>query len=378
MHFNNYSNIPIGLDISDTSLKVVQFDKRGNKITLQALGRAHLESGSFKKGEIINFDKAVSTIKNLLKNPQYGKITSDEVVASLPESKTFLKLIKIEKSQNSFDNLLESEIEKYVPMQSSELYIDYQIVKASRDSDLVLFGASPKYIVDQYTNLLEKAGLKVVALEIEPIAICRSLLREENINIKQNYDKNYIIIDIGATRTSLTIYSKNTILFTISLSISGHEITEKIADMLKIDVEQAEKAKIICGLDENIAQGVVKSILNDVTLELIKKINEAREFYSNHFAEKGQINQIIICGGGAYIKNLNLIIKESTGIETITGNSLTNIQNLTDKFKKLSADIIFKKEDDHDHKNNAGLSFDVSSIFSTSIGLALRSIFLEE
>lgn len=374
--FSNNSTYPIGLDISDTSLKLVQLNKIRDKVKIQAIGKTDLKDGLFDKGEIVNKDVVIREIKALVGKPSFGKVSSSEVVACLPETRTFLKLIEVERSPNNLENLMEAEIEKHVPMSLDEIYYDWEVVKKTRDKQFILIGAAPRSIVDQYTSILTEAGLSVVALEIEPVAICRSLLLEENPKLKHDFDKNYVIIDFGAVRTSLTLYSKNTILFTVSMPFSGEDITQKIATALEIDLAQAEKAKIICGLDESKAQGVVKNILANVINELTAKINEAIEFYKQHFGDRGPISQILLCGGGANIKNLYSVLFDSTKIGTSIGNALVNMDETEENLNR-----IFSKSSESSKKTKAKpikLDQEVNSTFATSIGLALRSILLDE
>ncbi|MFH1822559.1 MAG: pilus assembly protein PilM, partial [Patescibacteria group bacterium] len=212
--FSGKSIYPIGLDISDLSLKLVQFNKIGNKIIFQALSKYNLPEGFISDGEIKNQVGVIKAIKNLINKPKFGKVSSNNVVACLPETKTFVKLIKIDKTPNSIADIIETEIGKHVPMLVDDIFYDWQVIEEKNDSQLILIGAAPKNIINQYTNLFDQANLSIEALEIEPAAICRSLLKEESINYKGPFEKNYAIIDIGATRTSLTLYSKNTILFT--------------------------------------------------------------------------------------------------------------------------------------------------------------------
>ncbi len=376
---NGNSQYPIGLDISDSSLKLVQLDKRRNVFRIQAIGKTDFAGKLLEKGEIISRENIIKAIKNIVEKPQYGKVTSEEAVVCLPESKTFIKLIETEKTPNAIENIIEAEIEKHIPMSIDDIYYDWQVIGSSKHHQMILAGVAPKKIINQYTKILEEAGLSAVAFEIESIAICRSLLLEERPKFKGE-NKNYIILDIGATRTGLTVYSKNTILFTISIPISGNEITNKIAESLKIDQTQAEKAKVICGLDEDKAQGVVKDILSDVIDGLTSKINEAVDFYNSHFPNRGPINQIMLCGGGANIKKLNRIINEKLNINTVVGDPLVNLDGAKDDFSKILHSIkhleTVKKYQAKDKPSS--LNNDFKTTFSTAIGLSLRSLFLEE
>lgn len=381
MLFSNTSTSPIGLDISDLSLKLVQLNKSGDKIRIQALGKADLPAGYFDNGEIKNKEGIVKAIRTLVANPKFGKVSSDEVVACLPETKTFVKLIEAEKTPDNMPANIEIEIGKHVPMPLEEIYYDWQVISELPGRQLILVGAAPKSIVNQYTDLIYEAKLSPVALEIEPVAIARSLLAEEHYKFKGEKNKNYGIIDIGAKRTSMTVYSKNSILFSLSMPISGEEITKDIATALDIEIEQAEKAKIICGLDEEKARGIIKKILAGMIGELIEKINEAIGFYDSHWHERGPLDKIILCGGGANVKNLDKIIGEAIKIETKIGDPLVNLGGARKKFATIleethSLNINLSKKEKKEEI--LSITQDTSAAFTTAIGMALRGIFIEE
>lgn len=381
--FSHKTGYPIGLDISDLSIKLTQLSKSKNKIKIKAIGKINLEKGIINNGEIINQEKTLEAIKKLISNLKFGNINSDEVVISLPETKTFIKLIKVHKTANPIFEIIESEMEKYIPMSIDEIYYDWQVVGDDVDKQLILISAAPKEMVDQYVALLNEVKLTVVGIEMEPVSLCRSLLNEELPGAQGQ--KNYAIVDIGAKRTSMTIYSKNTILFTTSLPISGAKITNAIVEALKIKEIEAEKAKIVCGLDESKAKGIIKNILSDNVNELINKIKDAFEFFNNNFYDRGNIDKILLCGGGANIKNLSDIIGKSIKIETKPGDALINLNEDKEKLSKfliekhtIDVDFIKNKDNKKIVKNKLTMTQDISLSFATSIGLALRGIFIDE
>lgn len=382
MFLLNSSTYPIGLDISDLSLKLIQLNKIRDKVTVQAVSKIDLPAGFFENGIIKNKEGIASAIRELINKPRFGKISTDDVVACLPESRTFVKIIDVEKTPNNIKDVIEVEIEKHIPMPIEDLYYDWQIIKNYPNKQSIMIGAAPRKIVDEYIDLLSSARLSIVALEIEPISICRALLAEEGEQNKQPSNKNYGILDIGSTHTSLTVYSSGAVLFTVSIPISGTEITEKISESLKIDYQQAERAKIICGFDENKAQGIVKKILNDMIEKMIEKIKESIDFYNMHFSAYGPVDELIICGGGANIENINEIIEKEIKVKTLSGDPLINIRK--EEKEKLS-NILMEKHDldinlsnkkNGDEKNS--VTQDVSLTFVTAIGLALREIFIDK
>lgn len=378
--FTKSSKYPVGLDISDYSLKLIQLNKKGrDAIDIQAISRVELPKGVIENGEILSQEKLIESIKTLFIEPKKGKITSREVVVCLPETKTYLKLIKIEKSPNQINQIIESEIEKNIPIPINEIYYDWQIVESGKQFDSVLVGACSRKIVNQYIDSLKKAKLSILGLEIEAIAISRSLLKEESIKTrKPEKQNNYLIIDIGKKRTSMFVYSKNTILFTQSLPLSGELITSKIAKSLEIEEDQAEKAKIICGLDKTKAKGIIRNILSDTIDNIVEKIDDSLSYFNTHFSDRGPIDQILICGGGSNIKNIANYIEESVSIKSENGDSMTNLNiksaDINDFFiesYKIKSDF----SNDTSDSKSISITQDNKLTYTTAIGLALRNIF---
>lgn len=380
LFFSNKSNYPIGLDISDLSLKLVQLKKIGDKIKIQAINKIALPNGILENGEIIDKEKMIKAVREIMEKPKYGKVTSSEVVACLPETKTFIKLIEVIKTSGNTREAMEAEIEKHVPLAINEIYYDWQIIDDLADRQLVLIGAAPRTIVNQYTDILDGAKLSISALEIEPVSICRSLLAEEHYKFKDERKNNYGIIDIGAKRSSLTVYSKNTILFSFSMPISGEKITKKIAETLKIELPQAEKAKIICGLDETKARGIIKDILYSMIKELVSKINESLMFYNYHSPQYGPLDEILLCGGGANVKNLCEIISDYINIKVNLGNVFKNLNEEQNKLQELLSETHTLGSNFFSKNNSKGakLTQDTSLNFATAIGLALRGVFINK
>jgi type IV pilus assembly protein PilM len=385
MSFLNTSSYPIGLDISDLSIKLVQLKKRGDKIKIQAWGKICLPPGLLENGEIKNKEKLAAAIKKLVRYPDFGRVNSSEAIICLPEGKTFLKIIEIEKEIIDKKKAIESELQKHVPLPIESLDYDWQTIGDSSRSNLILVGAAPKNIINEHISLLQEANFSAAAIETEPVSICRCLLEEENPKYKTGNKKNYAIINVGAIDSSLTVYSKNTILFSVNLPVSGEKITTQISQMLEIDREQAEKIKILYGLNENNDQPAVKKIIQELISDLTARSQDAVNFFNHHFSSWGPIEKIFICGGEANIKNLEKNIREKTGIETSRGNVFANLnENKTNSFANfrktfgLNNDFVPEEKTKNKQSKTIKVSHDTSLSYATAIGLALRGIFIDE
>lgn len=95
-----------------------------------------------------------------------------------------------------------------------------------------------------YKNLLlafERCNIKVDKVIADPYAVGLGVLTEDEAKI------GTVLIDIGATLTSITFFKDSAMLFLKSLPIGGGNITKDIAYAFDIDFKSAERLKILYG-----------------------------------------------------------------------------------------------------------------------------------
>ncbi len=316
----------LGLDISDRSLKAVQLRRtfRGH-LALKGLAHIDLPAGVITDGDIANAAQFDDYLRRLLTHPQVGTFTTTYTVASLPETKTFIKLIDIPPmAPEEIGEAVRWEAEHHIPIPIEETYWDWQRVGAPTGNARlpILLGVAPKTIVDSYTAALTAAGLFPTALEIEAVAISRSLLPLAEVKSPTAT----IIIDIGATRTGLILLDQGTIQFTVSLPLSGRKITETIAQSLSLSEGEAEKAKILCGLDPKKCHGSMATILHQVMDELLARIRDAMSFYQEHFPHSHTVGQVQLCGGGANFRAIDNYLAGELKLKIVRGNPWQNLE----------------------------------------------------
>ncbi len=350
-----------GLDISDTSIKVVRLKKKMNNFSLASLGEEKVNSGVLENGVIRDQDSLVESIKKAVSNVEGEKLRIKNVVCSLPEEKSFLEVIKMPKiKKEDLKNAVKYEAENYIPMSIEDVYLDSHLLKSAHEHlehAEVLVVACPKIVVDPYISCLKKAGLQPRILEVESLAIARALVKNEVV------PQDMLLIDIGANRTSFIIFSGYSLRFTSSIHTSGEELTRAISEKLAISPKKAEKMKIKYGLAGRTEKG--KEVLNALSSHLqilVDEVSKHLSFYRTHgHGRKGPlpsnepgIEKIIICGGGANLVGLNNYLNDKLKIPVEVGNPWVNVLKDPNKDQPLSPEKSIK--------------------YTTAIGLALRGI----
>lgn len=315
----------VGIDISSNVIKGVVLDKKGKEIKLKKYGTFKLRKDIFSSIGIKNIDELKYGIKGMLKLLKEEKI--EKITTVLPESLTFVKLIHIDVSkieEKGLKNAIKEEMINHLPYQLDEVYYNYELIynQNLKNKTAILIGACPKKTVEDFITVFENLDILIENLEIEANAILRSIFP-----LEFKSKDSYVVLDLGAKRSSLIIAKSNIVQFTVSLPFSAEKFTKKIMNELKLSYKQAEKAKHICGIDPEKCEGALYKILISEINEFSKKINDSINFYSTHFPGSPKISKIYITGGGSYLNGIEKVIYINCGIQVEKADPLRNIKN---------------------------------------------------
>ncbi len=356
MIINNPFQNAFGLDIGDSSIKLVRLEKkwwpgRGLFFEIDDIRQISLPPGCITQGEITQIELVREKINFLLgRHKDAPAIKSPWVVADLPVAKTFLKLIRINVAQSEIsDETVKFEAAKHLPMDIKDVYIDWQQIvdkSATSGSTAILIGAVPKKIVNTYTELLQSLGLSPLALEIEDISIARAM-----ITATKTYDgEARAILDLGGSRSSLIIYDKGSIQFSSLINFSGDLIDTAIMQKLNITKEEAYELKNAHGLNYIDQYPEYLKLMTEMSEKLVEDIYQIMLFYRDHFYKSNPITHITMSGGLSSMLNLDKFLTDKIKIESAPGNAWKNL---------------FNENISQDRKSGLALS--------SAIGLAIRA-----
>jgi len=187
------------------------------------------------------------------------------------------------------------------------------------DTDKIMVAVAPKNIVDSFTSVIEQAGLIPLSLEIENIAIARALTADTEPDNKQYK----IIMDLGATRSSIIAVFQNNPVLTLDIPLSGDGMTQEIAKAEKISFEKAEEIKFACGFDTKKCPVKVKKIISSIIDSSGKKIETGTHYINRLLRVK--IDKIYICGGVAGMAKLASALSEKLKIKFRRAEPAANI-----------------------------------------------------
>lgn len=341
-----------GIDLSDLSIKAVWLDRSGDRDSVASFGSVPLALGNVVDGEIMNPEAVKSAIQNLLEKAGPKKIKTRQVICSFPETKAFLRIIALPKMEaDEVKEAIKWEIEANIPLTLDQVYYDWQIMDLNLTQEKgkmsVLVVAVARSVVDQFTTVLESAGLQVIGLETESIAQARSLLPEKNEK------STTLIVDIGDRRTSFLIAIGSTPCFTSSVPLSSQMITEAISKSLKVSFDEAEAIKLKHGLGSLALKSPVFKAAEPVLESMANEIEKSIDFYLNNLKYSETVDAIVLCGGGSNMNGFLPYLAKRLGRPVEFGNPWVNVH------LGRELPIIDRRH---------------SVQYSTAIGLALRGL----
>lgn len=363
LDFLNLKPEIFGLDINDSSLKIVKLRKKHGFLQPVSFNETEIKSGIIKNGIISNDDSFIKSIKEAISTVKGEKFRTKYVVASLPEEKSFSQVIQMPKMrEDELKTAVFFEAENYIPLPADQMYLDFKKIDPivdHLDHLDVLIIAVEKTLVDSYVSCIKKSGLIPIALEVETQAIARTLIKDETSLTP------VALLDLGGDSTDFIVFSGHSVRFTSSISVSSQHITDAVSKELGISSKQAEHMKIKYGLGSAKPAHRSKAVLKaagPVLDQLVAEIQKYLDFYLEHDLhdhlsktsnKNKRIEKIILSGGGSNLKDLDKFLNRKLGISIEFGDPWINFSS---KIKKRIPFELQKR----------------SLSFVTALGLALR------
>jgi len=341
----DFSDKAMGLNISDSSIKVVCTEKG----LIKGYSSIDISPDIFADGEIFDKNKLVEKIKKVVENIKPKKIKTNKVRISLPESKSFLRLISMPDIENEeMKEAIKWELEANIPLSVDQVYYDWQSVKGvfAEDDDRIniLVLAAAKKVADDFLEVFDTAGLDVIGIESESSAMTRSLLGQ-----KRN-QKTSLIIDLGKTKSNFIFTVKGIPCFTSSIPISEQTITSEIAKKFGISNEKAVKIENENGIGHFFEDDPLFASIKFVLQGLVNEIKKSIDFYLEGLKYSKSIDRIIICGKLSGAKGMIPYLSKELKKNVEEGNIRTGLNP-----KKKTLPII-EREDAIGYATAIGLS----------------------
>lgn len=353
-------NTAVALDIGTT--KVCAIAGHVNEYgKLEIVGLGVVRSEGVSRGVVSNIDKTVKAIREAIEIAEKNARCKFKVV-HVGIAGQHIKSIhhhgllvrhdsNTEINQSDIDKLIKDMYKLVLPPGDKILHVVPQEYTVDDEQDIfdpigmsgVRLEANFHIITGQISasrNILrcvEKAGLEVADVTLEPIASATSVLSVEE------KDAGVALVDIGGGTTDITIFKDGIIRHTCVIPFGGNIITKDIREGCTVMNEQAEKLKIKFGsalADEIVDNRIItipgfkgrdhKEISEKNLARIIQaRIEEIFDYVLWEIRRSGYEGKLIagmvLTGGGSLVKHIDLLAEYHTGLPTRVGHPVEHL-----------------------------------------------------
>ena len=351
MLFGKSNRSLLGLDITTSSVKLIELSKSGDTYRVEAYAAEATPLNAVNEKAIVDAQVVGEAVRRAVKR---SGARSREAAVAISGDAAITKTIQMPASFTGpeLEGQVELQADQYIPFPMDEVSYDFEVIgPTERDPDMidVLLVATRTENVEQRQAAVEAGGLTARIMDVEPFAVenaCR-LLRHQMQD--EGMGHNVAVIDFGASSTTFSVLRDLKVVYTRDFAFGGQQLTEEIMRTYGLTLEEAGRAKKEGGLPSNYEPEILEPFIDDMT----QQVSRSLQFFLASGTNREQPEQIIICGGCANIPGVADVIGSRVGIPTQIGNPL-GMMKLSSKAR------------------SQGVLKDATALL-TACGLALRS-----
>ena len=323
----SYGSI-LGIDLRDTSVKLVEIEKKKDEALLKAWGMAEIPSALINKHP----QKEEAQAEAILKIIQEYKIKASEAVVVVTGGDISVKLFTLSKvSKDEAANVIRWKFAEEVSFPMEEAIVDfYALPHQNEFSEKIDYIAAciPKRLYQEIAYVMRSAGLKLRAITILPDC----LIKLFEVEIRNEKEAILSLLYMGKRAANISILKGGRLEFNRELNIGGDSIVQAMTGVIvssegRIDItaDDAEKIKLEHGVPIDaetfpklpqipVSQlvAMVRPALERIQDEVIRTF----EFYKGQTGEAA-IDKLFFTGGSALTKNLPEYLVTTLGAKVV-------------------------------------------------------------
>lgn len=299
----------IGIDLGSEFVKIAQVDLKGSRPEVREFVVTELPA-NLKGNALTTAKDEIAAFLNDLFN-RYN-FTTKKAVLSINGKNAFVRAIAMpEMPDAELRQAVAWDAGQYVPYEADTYYLDFAKSAAvtPEGQQPVVLVATPKEIVDSLLEICDLLGLKVLKIDIESLAICRTMTQSIS---------NFILLDIGYSYSMMTLFQNGAPVAQRALPQGLGDFIQAVAFITEEDAKKAEE--LMYSEDylrqEGETEGLAAKSLKNSVNALVHECLQTADYYASNKKEKA-FTHLVLAGRGANIRNLDGYVKNHTDLAVI-------------------------------------------------------------
>ncbi|MBS1712858.1 MAG: type IV pilus assembly protein PilM [Armatimonadetes bacterium] len=232
----------LGVDIGSQTIKIAEVKLQGGRPTVTALGLAQTPDGAVDHIGIHDYDSVSNVLKQLCGSA--GASVGDVVISVAGQGAVLVRTLEVPAmSDAELKQHMDWEITRNIPFAESTVVSDYKAFPPAPNNPQnmdVVMAIAPQSAVDSLISLVKKSGRKPAAIDVEPLGMARTVATAYSSELA---GKSVCVVDIGHKTTAINVYRDGKLLMPRQVPIGGEMMTKAIADGLGVSFDEAEHIK---------------------------------------------------------------------------------------------------------------------------------------
>jgi type IV pilus assembly protein PilM len=317
------SQVPLlGVDISSTSVKLLELSRSGGRYRVESYAVEPLPPNSVMEKNITDAQLVGEAIARAVKKSgTRTKLGACAVAGSAVITKVISMPANL--SEEELEGQIQIEADQYIPYALDEISLDFSILGPSASDPGridVLLAASRSDNVDVRVAALEVAGLEAKIVDVEAFALenAVALLAQQGGPIGQSHI--VAVMDVGATSSTLSVLEDSKIIYTREQLFGGRQLTDEIQRRYGLSYEEAGLAKRQGGLPDNYEPEVLRPFMESMAQE----VNRALQFFYSS-SQVGTVDHVVMAGGCASIAGIDGLVQSKIDTSTSIANPFASM-----------------------------------------------------
>ncbi len=331
-------NLPIGVDLGSTRVKVAQLRVAAENLELVAASAVDIPPAR-RKDLKSRLDFIAQSIRAMMGRDTFK---GREAILSLPAQATFLHHVKMPQvPEEHMDNALRMELQGKTPYAVEDATIRYVIageLPGEEEKKVeVIVAAVPSKLLNAYLSMSRRAGLDVVGVNIEPCAIVECFARL--FRRTSDVGRSTLFVDIGANTTQVVLAMGSKLVFARNLKIGGETLEQQLAEAKGVPLAEAVvlHQDLTAGKLTEAEQTELYRFFGGGLDGLADEINQCLRYYESVFRNQS-IERAIFVGGLAYDKRLCQLLAQRLNLPAQVGDPFLRIKKVEGSQSKVDID----------------------------------------
>ncbi len=168
------------------------------------------------------------------------------MVVCLGARELFVQNIRVPKlSGDALEKTVVQEVSSRIPFSAAEAEVRFLEAEDVRQGDAVkreiVVLACHRPVLERALAVVERAGLRPVAVDVEPVALVRCYARQ--YRREEDRQQRSVFVHVGATNTAVVIARGDDALFVKYIDVGGKHLDDAVVEHLKMNATEASSVR---------------------------------------------------------------------------------------------------------------------------------------